>query len=71
MYKNGRVANDPLRNIPGDITQILASWPKGDREALPHLVEALYHDLRRIAISVLRSESPNNTLQATSLVHEL
>ena len=71
MYKNGRVANDPLRNIPGDITQILASWPKGDREALPHLVEALYQDLRRIAISVLRSESPDNTLQATSLVHEL
>ena len=63
--------NDIPSNVPGDITQILASWSKGDPEALPYLVEALYHDLRRIAISLLRSESPNNTLQATSLVHEL
>ncbi|WP_162179938.1 sigma-70 family RNA polymerase sigma factor [Bryobacter aggregatus] len=57
--------------IPSDITQMLASWSNGDPAALPQLAEALYQDLRRIAISILRRESPNITLQATSLVHEL
>ncbi len=65
------MANDSSSGAPGDITRMLASWSKGDPAALAHLAEALYNDLRRIAKSILRTESANNTLQATSLVHEL
>jgi RNA polymerase sigma factor (TIGR02999 family) len=55
---------------PGDVTQMLLGWGKGDREALDQLLPVVYKELRRLAQSYLKSERPNHTLQATALVNE-
>jgi RNA polymerase sigma factor (TIGR02999 family) len=55
---------------PGDVTQMLLGWGKGDREALDRLLPVVYKELRRLAQSYLRSERPDHTLQATALVNE-
>jgi len=57
--------------IPSEITGLLHRWKEGDREALAALATAAYHDLRAIAGSYVRRESPGHTLQATGLVNEL
>ena len=53
-----------------EITQLLNQWSSGSAEALPRLLDIVYPELRKIAASRLRSERPDHTLQATSLVHE-
>jgi RNA polymerase sigma-70 factor, ECF subfamily len=55
---------------PGDVTALLKRLTSGDQEAQAQLVPLIYADLRRIAISRLRRERPDHTLQATALVHE-
>ena len=52
------------------ISEILASWRSGDREALQKLVPLLYNDLHRLAHQYLRKGRPDHTLQTTALVHE-
>jgi len=54
----------------GDITQMLISYGQGDRAALDALLPLVYDELRVIARSYLRQESPDHTLQPTGLVHE-
>ncbi len=54
-----------------DITAILEQWGQGDRTALDRLAPLVYPQLRQIAASCLRRESPGHTLQATGLVNEL
>jgi RNA polymerase sigma factor (TIGR02999 family) len=62
------------KNLPGktssQITDLLARWRTGDREALDSLMPLVYEELRRIARHYLREERPNHTLQGTALVHE-
>ncbi|MFN7978508.1 MAG: ECF-type sigma factor [Vicinamibacterales bacterium] len=53
-----------------EITRLLNDWARGDRDALPPLIERVYPELRKIAASRLRSERDGHTLQPTSLVHE-
>jgi RNA polymerase sigma-70 factor, ECF subfamily len=53
-----------------DITKLLDLARQGDRLAEERLMEALYIELRRIAIACLRSERKDHTLQPTALVHE-
>jgi RNA polymerase sigma factor (TIGR02999 family) len=53
-----------------DVTQLLKSWSHGNREALADLLPLVYDELRRLASSYMRFESPGHTLQATALVHE-
>jgi RNA polymerase sigma factor (TIGR02999 family) len=53
------------------ITDLLASWGAGDREAFRALVPLLYADLRRIAHQHLRRARAGHTLQTTALVHEV
>lgn len=53
-----------------DVTQLLESWSQGNREALADLLPLVYDELRRLAASYMRFESPGHTLQATALVHE-
>lgn len=53
-----------------DVTELLLRWNAGDARALEDLTPVLYDDLRRVARSVLRRESPGHTLSATALVHE-
>jgi RNA polymerase sigma factor (TIGR02999 family) len=53
-----------------EITQLLKAWQGGDDKALDRLTPAVYAELRRIARRYMRRESPDNSLQATALVHE-
>lgn len=57
--------------VPHDITELLAQWNVGDKDALDRLLPIVYEDLKRIAKKYLRSERPDHTLQTTALVNEV
>ncbi len=52
------------------VTELLADWSGGDREAAARVLPVVYGELRRIAESYFRHERRGHTLQATALVHE-
>ena len=54
----------------GDVTQILSHIEAGNSNAAEHLLPLVYEELRRLADAKMAEESPNQTLQATALVHE-
>jgi RNA polymerase sigma factor (TIGR02999 family) len=56
---------------PHDVTRLLKQWANGDQSALDVLTPLVYAELRSLAASYVRSESPGHTLQATALVHEV
>lgn len=53
-----------------EVTQLLARFRLGDREAEARLVPLVYVELRRIAMMYLNRERRDHTLQPTALVHE-
>jgi RNA polymerase sigma factor (TIGR02999 family) len=53
-----------------DVTRILESIEHGDPKAADELLPLVYGELRKLAASKMVNESPNQTLQATALVHE-
>ncbi|XYH93180.1 ECF-type sigma factor [Sorangium sp. So ce1128] len=53
-----------------DLTHLLTAASAGDREALDALLPAVYAELRRRAVSLMRRERGEHTLQPTALVHE-
>jgi RNA polymerase sigma factor (TIGR02999 family) len=53
-----------------DITRILNSIEHGDPKAAEQLLPLVYQELRRLAASKMASESSDQTLQPTALVHE-
>lgn len=53
-----------------DITQLLLAWHEGDRGALDDLMPIVYDELRKIAASYMRRQSPGHSLQTTALVNE-
>jgi hypothetical protein len=55
---------------PAEISQLLRAWGNGDAEALNRLTPVVYEELRRMARGYVRREGPDNSLQATALVHE-
>ncbi|MCA9298836.1 MAG: sigma-70 family RNA polymerase sigma factor, partial [Phycisphaerales bacterium] len=55
---------------PDHITQALTSLTAGDHRAADALMTQVYEELRALASSYLRRESPDHTLEATALVHE-
>ena len=55
---------------PSPVTQLLVEWRGGNEESLGDLMPLVYEELKRLAGSYMRSERPDHTLQATSLVHE-
>jgi RNA polymerase sigma factor (TIGR02999 family) len=55
----------------GDITVLLDRWTMGDGEAVDALTPLVYSHLRKVAISYLRRERSDHTLEATGLVNEL
>lgn len=59
------------RSGTGEVTKLLNDWSAGDEAALGLLMDRLYDDLRSLARSHLRRQSPGATLQPTALVHEL
>ena len=54
----------------GDVTQILSKIEFGDPAAAEQLLPLIYDELRALASAKMADESPDNTLQATALVHE-
>ncbi len=52
------------------VSELLARWRAGDREALEKLVPLVYKELREIAHYHLQRERPGHTLQSAALVHE-
>jgi len=59
---------DPSSDQP--VTQLLAAWRDGNREALSQLTALVYDELRRLAQRHLRRERSDHTIQRTALVHE-
>lgn len=55
---------------PGAVTQLLARAANGDNGAVTSLFDLLYRELRGLAVSAMRSERGDHTLQPTALVHE-
>ncbi len=55
---------------PGEVTELLVGWNRGDEDALGKLLPLVYDELRRLANRYLRQERPDNILQTTALVHE-
>lgn len=53
-----------------DITGWIRDWQAGDAAARDRLFSRLYHELRRLAAAVLRSESGHDTLQPTALLND-
>ena len=62
----GRVVKEP-----GEITVLLTEWSGGTPDALAPLFELIYPQLRQIAGSLFRNESPGHVLQPTGVVNEL
>src|SRR6266853_372842 len=59
--------------MPGlmtDITRILVAIEQGEPHAAEQLLPLVYDELRRLAAQKLAHEAPDQTLQATALVHE-
>src|SRR5262245_4792238 len=53
-----------------NVTQLLRAAASGERDDLDALMAAIYADLRRLAVSHMRGERDDHTLQPTALVHE-
>lgn len=53
-----------------EITELLRASSGGDAAALDRLVEAVYPELRAIALRCFSKERPDHTLQCTALVNE-
>lgn len=60
----------PQQATTREITDLLASWAVGRREPAPELWETVYSELRRVAEAYVRNCHPDDTLQATALIHE-
>jgi RNA polymerase sigma factor (TIGR02999 family) len=54
-----------------EVTRILSQIEHGDPHAADELLPLVYEELRQLAASRLAHETPNQTLQATALVHEV
>jgi RNA polymerase sigma factor (TIGR02999 family) len=53
-----------------EVTRILSQIESGDPSAAEQLLPLVYQELRRLADAKLRRERPDQTLQATALVHD-
>src|SRR5215469_11196715 len=53
-----------------EVTRILSGIVAGDPHAAEQLLPLVYDELRKLAAAKLAQETPGQTLDATSLVHE-
>jgi len=58
-------------SLPGEITQIIQNFNKGNDQALKKIMPIIYQELRDAAGWHLRSESNDHTLQPTALINEV
>ena len=54
-----------------DITGLLVALGEGEEGARTRLVEAVYHELRRLARGFLQRERPDHSVPPTALVHDV
>jgi len=59
-----------MQDPKGEVTRILKDMNSGDTNAANELFPILYDQLKGMASNYMHYENSNNTLQATSLVHE-
>jgi RNA polymerase sigma factor (TIGR02999 family) len=55
---------------PGEVTQLLINWSRGDETALNQLIPLIEAELRRLARRYMRWERPDHTLQTSALINE-
>lgn len=55
---------------PGDVTEMLLAWNRGEPGSLERLLPAVQEELHRVARGYMKQERPDHTLQATALVNE-
>jgi RNA polymerase sigma factor (TIGR02999 family) len=53
-----------------EVTRILSAIEQGDPSAAEQLLPLVYDELRKLAAAKMAQEKPDQTLQATALVHE-
>ena len=53
------------------ITQLLERWSNGEEKARDELMPLVYNELHQLAVTYLRRERREHTLQPTALVNEL
>ncbi len=53
-----------------EVTRLLREWQQGRPEAIDHLLQIVYGELRRMARIQLSRERQRHTLQPTELIHE-
>src|SRR5512146_1980263 len=54
----------------GEVTQMLVAIQRAESHPAEELLPLVYKELRQLAAQKLAREGPNQTLQATALVHE-
>ncbi len=59
-----------ISKTPEQITELLAGWVRGNREALDQLTPVVYDELHRIAHRYMLRERPGHTLQTSALINE-
>jgi RNA polymerase sigma factor (TIGR02999 family) len=57
-------------SVMADVTQLLDAAAAGDPKAAAELLPLVYDELRKLAAARMAEEKPDQTLQATALVHE-
>lgn len=55
---------------PGEVTQLLRKWSKGDQAALDELIPLVYAELKRLARRYMGKERADHTLQTSALINE-
>lgn len=55
---------------PGDVTQLLQAWSRGEETALQRLVPLVYRELHQRAHRCMGAERAGHTLQTSALIHE-
>jgi RNA polymerase sigma factor (TIGR02999 family) len=66
----GQISGETRPTDPQEVTQLLAEWGQGDRDALEKLTPLVYQELRRLAHRYMEGQRPDHTLQTTALVNE-
>lgn len=55
---------------PGDVTELLRAWGRGEESALDRLIPLVYRDLHLRARRCMAGERVEHSLQTTALIHE-
>jgi RNA polymerase sigma-70 factor (ECF subfamily) len=55
---------------PGDVTELLQAWGRGEEAALDRLIPLVYRDLHLRARRCMAGERVEHSLQTTALIHE-